>query len=307
MSGVDLLVNSVLALITFSLGLTLTRHDFSTILMNPRAMAVGLFSQIVLLPLVAVFILGYCDFDPVYKLGFFIIAICPGGVSSNLVSFMMHGNVALSISMTVVNSILALFTIPLLANLGLNYYLSTSGESITLPFWDTFFAIFLVTVLPAIIGVFLRAVYKEAAKKMQPVLRYLLPLLLFLIFAIKIFADKESGGTKLSSEEFAMMLPAGILLNFGSMLLGYLMGTAMLIRFRNRITIIIEVGLQNTAMALLVAGVLLDNSEMEKPALVYATFSFFSTFILTWCFKYLYFLFRKWQKKSRELKNPTPN
>lgn len=300
MSGVDLLVNSVLALITFSLGLTLTRHDFTTILMNPKAMAVGLFSQIILLPLVAMFILGYCQFDPVYKLGFFIIAICPGGVSSNLVSFMMHGNVALSISMTVVNSILALFTIPLFTNFGLNYYLNSTGESIQLPFWDTFFAIFLVTVLPAIVGVLLRAVYKDGAKKIQPVLRYLLPVLLFSIFAIKIFADKESGGTKLSSEEFANMLPAGLLLNFGAMLLGYLVGSALLIRFRNRITIIIEVGLQNTAMALLVAGVILDNSEMEKPALVYATFSFFSTFILTWSFKYAYFVFRKWQKRNKE-------
>lgn len=299
LTTIDILINLVLALITFSLGITLTRHDFSVLFHNPKSMGIGLFSQLVLLPFAAYWIMSYSNLDPVYKVGFFIIAICPGGVSSNLLSFMMNGNVALSISMTVFNSIITLFTIPFLTNIALEHYIGQEWTSIKLPFWKTFFSIFLVTVFPAGIGIFLRFKFRNIAKKVQPILRYVLPVLLLLIFSVKIFADKSSGGTKLSFDEFLEMFPAGILLNIAGMLLGYIVGSLFLVNFRNRLTIIVEVGLQNTAMALLIAGILLDNHEMEKPALVYAIFSFFSTLAITWLFKFFFFKWKKWVKRER--------
>jgi BASS family bile acid:Na+ symporter len=294
----DILVNLVLALITFSLGLTLTRQNFTNLWLNPKAIGVGLFSQIVILPLIAIVILSYFNIDPVLKVGFIVIAICPGGSTSNLLSFMMKGNVALSLSLTVINSVITLFTIPFLTNLALDYYV---GQNIRfrLPFWSTFGSIFLVTILPAMFGVLMRARFKEAAKKIQPILHYVLPAMLFLVFALKIFGSEESGGVKLSRESYVEMLPIALSLNIISMALGFLIGTILLVRFKNRLTILIEIGVQNTAMALLVTGVLMEQSEMEKPALVYATFTFFSTLLVAWIFKTLFLFWKKTLKNSK--------
>src|SRR5690606_22174214 len=149
---IDILINLVLALITFSLGLTLTKRDFHNIMLNPKALTVGLLSQIIILPLVVWGLLFFYPFSPEIKVGFIIIAICPGGVTSNLVSFLLKGNVALSISLTVINSIITLLTIPFLTNLALNYYMGETS-AFGLPYFHTMISIFLVTLLPATIGV----------------------------------------------------------------------------------------------------------------------------------------------------------
>jgi bile acid:Na+ symporter, BASS family len=288
---IDILINLVLALITFSLGLTLTKRDFHNIMLNPKALTVGLLSQIIVLPLVVWGLLFFYPFSPETKVGFIIIAICPGGVTSNLVSFLLKGNVALSISLTVINSIITLLTIPFLTNIALSYYL---GETSTfgLPYFHTMISIFLVTILPATIGVMVRAKFKGFAKAIKPFLKYLLPVLLTLIFAIKIFGDAEDGGTELTNEQFFDLAPAGLVMNATTILLGFLIGTIFLVKFKNRITIMIEVGLQNTALALLIAGVLIKNPEMEKPALVYAIITFLSTFLISYGVKWLFFNFK---------------
>ncbi|MCZ2129761.1 MAG: hypothetical protein LC109_05775 [Bacteroidia bacterium] len=297
--NIDTLVNVTLALITFSLGLTLTKQNFANLLVNPKSLTIGLFSQIILLPMAAVLIMYFTDISPVLKVGFFIIAICPSGISSNLLSFLMNGNTALSISMTVFNAIITLITVPVFTNLALDFFLHEHAVAFKLQFWDTFLIIFFVTVLPTIIGVMVRAKFKTIAKRAKPILRYILPILLLFIFSVKILADKESGGTKISSEEFLLMLLPGLLINFVGMLFGFIVGALVNVNFRNRLTILIEVGLQNTAMALLIAGTLINNTDMEKPALVYASFSFFSTFVFAWLFKYMYYSWKKWMKRIR--------
>lgn len=299
--NIDILVNVTLALITFSLGITLTKHEFSNLFLNPKSLTIGLFSQIILLPLSAVLIMQFSDLDPVLKVGFFIITICPSGISSNLLSFLMNGNTALSISMSVFNAVITLITVPIFTNLALDFFMHENAIKFRLPFWETFLTIFFITVLPTIIGVMVRAKFKNIAKRARPILRYILPLLLFFIFSVKIFANKDIGGTKLEGSEFLYMMAPGLLINFVGMFFGYIAGSLVNVNFRNRLTILIEVGLQNTAMALLIAGTLLDSSEMEKPALVYAAFSFFSTFGFAWMFKYSYYRWKKWLKK---LKSP---
>jgi BASS family bile acid:Na+ symporter len=295
----DILINLVLALITFSLGLTLTHLEFKNLWLNPRALVVGLCSQLILLPILAMLIIGFYNLPPEFAVGFFIISICPGGVSSNMVSYFLNGNVALSMSLTVINSIITLFSIPLLANIAIGFLDGANRtSSFTLPFWETFWSIFLVTILPATLGVITRAFFKQATKSIRPLLRYVLPVLLMSIFIIKIFADKEAGGVELTSSEYIEILPASLMLNLFGMLTGLFVGTLMLVKFKNRITVIVEIGLQNTTLALLITGVIMDNPQLEKPALVYATFSFFSTLILGWMFKYVFFKWRKWLKKE---------
>ncbi|MBC7425544.1 MAG: bile acid:sodium symporter family protein [Bacteroidia bacterium] len=263
-----------------SLGLSLTKKDFSNIFAQPRSFAIGLFSQMILLPFVAFLLMVATDFSPETKVGFIIITLCPGGVTSNLVSFLLKGNVALSISLTIINGILCLFTIPLLVNFTLHYFMNETKDIGFL--LNILVHLALVTIIPAIIGVIIKDKLPKIAEKIEPVLKYILPAMLFLIFMIKFFADESNGGTGLKTSEIWAQAPYVLFLNFAGMFLGFVLGIIFRINFRNKITIIVEVGLHNTALALLICGNLLKNADMQKPAIVYAMFTFFSTLIFAW-------------------------
>lgn len=284
--NIDFLIDAVLAFITMSLGLNLSRSDFSNIISFPGSLTIGLIAQMVLLPLIALLLMLTANLNPEVKVGFIIISLCPGGVTSNLVSFMLKGNVALSISLTVVNGILCMFTLPFLVNLSLDYFVNQTMQ-IELPVLKTIRHIALVTIVPAAIGMLIKSRLPRLADGIRPVLKYLLPALLLLIFGIKFFAPAEKGGVRLSNAELWEQAYWVLALNFLSMLLGYILGLLSKIELRNRLTIIIEVGLQNTALALLVAGNILNNAEMQKPAMVYAVFTFFSTLLFAWMFRYV--------------------
>lgn len=105
---INLLLNLVLALIMFGLGLSLRKIDFQLLFEQPRILAIGLFTQMVLLPLFAILLVAFFDLSPAFKLGVLILSVCPGGVTSNLVSYFAKGNVALSVSLTVSNAIITL-------------------------------------------------------------------------------------------------------------------------------------------------------------------------------------------------------
>ncbi len=283
MAGIDIniLLNIILGLIMFGLGLSLSPKDFKNLFNQPRALAVGLFSQMVLLPIVAWFIAGWAPVNNELKVGIMILSVCPGGITSNLVSYFVKGNVALAISLTVCNAFLSLFTIPILVNLFLEHFMQ-SGHIIALPFWRTMFDIFIITILPAALGVAFNFKFHGLAHRAEKYLNYVLPVLLMLVFAFKFLAGSDQGGTGMQCSEILHLAPWVILLNIASMLLGFLIGLLFRLNFKNRITISVEVGLHNTALALLIAGEKLANHSMEKPALVYALFSFFITFIIAW-------------------------
>jgi bile acid:Na+ symporter, BASS family len=282
--NLDFLIDLVLAFITMSLGLNLRRKDFQKLFYNPKSLTIGLIAQMMFLPLIAFILMEFSDYSPEIKVGFLIIALCPGGVTSNLVSFLLKGNIALSISLTVINGLLCMFTIPLLTNWSLSYFIGNEAD-ISLPVFSTIQHIALVTVLPATIGVFIRGRLPELAMRIIPILKYLLPALLFVIFTVKIFAPADKGGILLTKDEIINQGYWVLMLNFFSMIFGYILGLFFKIDFKNKITIIVEVGLQNTALALLIAGNILKNTEMQKPAMVYAIFTFFSTLLFGWLIK----------------------
>ncbi len=284
-ANIDHLIDLVLALITMSLGLNLTKKDFTNILVSPGSLSIGLVSQMILHPLSALALMLLSDFSPEVKVGFIIISLCPGGVTSNLISFLLKGNVALSISLTVVNGLLCMITLPILVNVTLDLFIHKTTV-IELPLLNTILHIALVTVVPAIVGVMIRGRLPQIAEKMRPVLSYLLPALLLLIFSIKIFAPVDQGGIHLSQQELWKMGIWVLYLNLAGMVLGFLLGSAFRTSLQNKVTIMVEVGLQNTALALLIAGNILKNNEMQKPAMVYAILTFFSTLVFAWIIKY---------------------
>jgi len=299
---INVLLNLVLALIMFGLGLSLRKLDFEQLVEQPRVLGIGLFTQMVMLPLFAVVLVTLFNLPPAFKVGVLILSICPGGVTSNLVSYFAKGNVALSVSLTVTNAILTLFTIPIMVNVFLDVFYNKGQEAIELPFLDTVFSIFLVTILPAVLGMIVRYKLGKKIMQLQKIVNILFPILLLLVFVIKFLAGKSSGGTAISVDEIIELTPIVIALNAGAFLLGHMVAAIFGMSFRNATTIAIEIGLHNTALALLVASEILGNPEMEKPALVYALYSFLLTFGLSVGLLRVR-LYRLRNRKSEEVEN----
>ncbi len=263
-----------LAIITMGMGLSITFSDFRRIFRYPKAMLIGLSSQLLLLPVIAFAISSLANIDPVYKVGLMIIAACPGGAASNLVTYILAGNVALSISMTVINNLITLITIPLIVGLSLDFFIGNHTD-ITLPVLNTILNIFLITILPAVTGVFMRRYLKGIADNLQKPLQYALPILLMLVYLGVLFVDKGNETTNM--RDFLFLFPIAILLNILSMLAGWLIARFSKLNKKNQFTITVEVGLQNSALAIFVAATLLNNNAMAIVAVVYGSFSFFTT------------------------------
>lgn len=283
-SNIDALINIVLAFITASLGLNLSSADFRKIFEFPATLTLGLIAQMVLLPLSAFVLMSYANLSPEIKVGFMIISLCPGGVTSNLVNYLLKGNLALSISLTVFNGILCMFSLPVLTNLSM-YYFMHDTQDISLPVFNTILHIGLITAIPAAAGMYIREKFPNIAASLRPILKYLLPALLILIFAVKFFASEENGGIRFTTEERKDLAYWVLLLNFVGMSIGYLFTRLFKAELRDRITVMVEVGLQNTALALFIAGTVLQNIEMQKPALIYIIYTFASTMFIAWVYR----------------------
>ncbi len=269
-----------LAIITFGLGLSITFKDIRNVIYLPGNIGVGLFSQLIILPIIAFSIALVTGLSEELAVGLILISICPGGATSNLVTYMIRGNVALSVSMTVVNSLITVFTIPLIALLALNVFMDQSTR-IELSFIESVLNIIKLTVLPATTGILIRRYFEKLSLRLEEPLRFILPILLLLVFSGVLFLENGEGGVSIT--EFFRILPYTLALNLIAMSAGFYIPGIFGIRKRNQATIAVEVGLQNSTLAIFVAGSLLNNYTIAMVAVVYGSFSFFTT----WGFGYL--------------------
>ena len=281
----DVFLPIALAIITLGMGLSLTNQDFRNIFSQPKALIIGLCSQMILLPVIAYFIARFVHIDPLFKVGLMVIAACPGGATSNLVTYMLRGNVALSISMTALNSLITLITIPVVVTLSLEAFLHQGADNIHLDVFDTVLKVFLITILPAYTGTRIRKWRPLFAGKLESPLRIILPFLLLVIYAGVIFIDQGAGST--ARTEFIAIMPYALLLNVVAMLSGFFVARIFRLQVKNQFTISIEVGLQNSGLAIVVAVTLLDSHSIGLVPVVYGSFSFFSTLLFGWFVKRL--------------------
>jgi len=273
-----------LGIITLGMGLSLTEKDFRNIFTHPRAVITGLISQMLLLPLIAFFIAGISHIDPLYKVGLMIIASCPGGATSNLVTYILRGNVALSISMTAINSVITLITIPLVVSLSLGFFMHQDA-SIRLNVGETMLNVFLITLLPAYAGTRIRKWKPKLADGLEKPLKIILPLLLALIYTGVVFIEREGEPTSIA--DFIAIFPYTLALHLAAMATGLLVARLAGLRLRDRFTIVIEVGLQNSALAIFVATTLLKSQSMSLVPVIYGAFTFFTTLFFGWVVKKL--------------------
>ena len=259
------IVLPILTLLMFDLGLVLRFEDFGKVFRNPWPIAVALFGQLILLPLIALGLAYLFNLPPVFFIGLVLIACCPGGSSSNVFSRLAKGDVALSVTLTAISSVITLFTIPFIMSLATRLV----GESvgITLPVGNLIKQNLVLMLLPVLLGIGLHYAWPRAAEKTDRVLsRLAFPLLLVLITVLYIQHHRtilENIGV------LGLCVTALILLAIGcSSLLSRLVKND----FRQRRTVIIEVGMQNAAQAIAIASspLIFANEEMAIPAILYS-------------------------------------
>jgi BASS family bile acid:Na+ symporter len=275
-SFVDFIMPFAIALIMLGIGLELKFEDFKRVFSQPKAVITGIASQMVLMPLIALGLIYYWPIEPEYKVGLMLLSACPGGTASNLVTKLLGGRVALSISMTAFNSFLILFTIPAILQLSFNLFLG-SEQSIDLSFWETTAQVFYTVIIPAAIGVL---VNEFAAKKytdpLKKPLKWILPIILMIALLAVIFLDQDN--KKIHYLDHLNLLIPLLIFNVITMLFGYRLGKLFRLRHDANYTIAIEMGLQNSVLALFIANQLVENSAFSTMAILYSSFSFISTF-----------------------------
>lgn len=278
---IDFIISLVLALIMFTIGSSLKPGQFWQIAKRPKSVALGLILQMLFLPLIVFALVGIFPIPPEFQVGLMILAFCPGGTTANLVSFLVKADVALSIYLTSINSFLILITVPTLTYLSLQHF-TGKGVSIELPIGDTIIHVIVVILLPVIIGVQIRKYLPGIIEVLQKPLKYISVILLITVFAIKFLAPSSQGGSGISWMEVKDLLPLTLFIHLLVMFLSYYLAKGFLSDHNACVTIGIEVGLQNTTLALFITSSIIGNEHMAKPALVYALFSFFTTFIYAW-------------------------
>ena len=259
------IVLPILTLLMFDLGLTLRPSDFVLIAKRPRAVFVGLFGQLVLLPLVSFAVASFFSLPPIFFIGVMLIACCPGGSSSNIFSKLAKGDVALSVSLTALSSVITLFTVPVIMQ-WVTVYVGAS-QGIQLPVVNLLMQNVFTMLAPIVLGILCRKYYSNVAMKIDRVLsKIAFPALMLLagIFFVQHYDTITTHFSVLGMCVGLLLLTAVTLSGVGS--------RCMRINNKERRTIVIEVGMQNAAQAIAVASspFVFNDGRIAIPAIIYA-------------------------------------
>ncbi len=260
-----------LAIIMFGLGLSLSIQDFKRIFNTPKAIIIGSLTQLVLLPILGFGIASLMlAGNPELAIGLIILAMCPGGPTSNLLTHLGNGDTALCISLTAISSIVKIFTIPLMVNIAIQNYMGTNNV-LQLDVVSSIIKIVSITIIPAAIGMFIKSISPSFADKSQKPVKIMSAIFLVLIILAAILKEKQN-----IVEFFTIAGPAALLLNLSGMTLGYFIPKIFKLPTNQQVTISIETSIQNGTLAIAIASspLMLNNSTMAIPAAVYSIIMF---------------------------------
>ncbi len=251
-----------LALVMFGLGLTLTVADFARVLRYPKAAAVALVCQMVLLPLVCLGLIYLFRLEGAVAAGMVLLAASPGGPSANLFSHVAGGNVALNITLTAVNSVLTVFTLPLWV--GLAYTLFLDGDAGIGLRPDKFAQVFAIMLVPVALGMFVRHRFPGWAQRARGTVKVASIVVLALVVLAAVARDFRTLTAHIGALSAVCLLLAAI-----GLALGYLIPRLLRIPDDQAIAAGMEIGIHNGALAIAVATSVLHNSAMAVPPAVY--------------------------------------
>ena len=257
-----------LAVIMFGMGLSLRIEDFKRILIYPKAVGIGLLNQLVFLPIIAFGIANLFELPAELAVGLMILAVCPGGATSNLITHLAKGDAALSITLTAFSSVITVFTIPFLVNYSIGYFIP-GGEAQQLEVVGTVVSVLVITIIPVILGMLVFAKLPKLAAKLDLPFRRISAIFFVIIVVAAVLKEKEN-----LVRYFVEAGPAALALNVATLALSF--GTARLFKlpFRQGLTIAIESGIQNGTLGITIAATLLMNSVMTIPSAIYSLIMF---------------------------------
>jgi len=257
-----------LAVVMLGMGLTLVPEDFQRVTRYPKAVAVGLVSQLLFLPIISFLVAALVPMQPEIAVGLMVLALCPGGPSSNMITYLAKGDVALSVTLTALSSIITVFTIPIFTNLSLQYFMGQNA-AISLPVGQTMLQIFAIALLPIGLGMSIRQKFPDLARRLEKVANRLAIGFLALIILALVIREWNRIPTFIAQVGIGV-----VLLNTISMAVGFGLGKLLKLQFAQRICIAIEVGIQNATLAIAITAGLLNNADMAVPAAIYSLFAY---------------------------------
>lgn len=249
----DLLLPVALGVIMFGLGLSLTLDDFKRVARYPLAVSFGLLLQVVILPFAAFAIAVALKLSPNHAIGLMLLAASPGGATANIYSHLAKGDVALNITLTAVNSILCLISLPIVLNLSLDYFLG-AGQYVPPPL-RKIIEVGAIILVPVVMGMFVRSRSEAFAQKAEKPIKLFSVLILGILILAAIWLERRT----LLDSIIAVGL-ACILFNLVSMASGYFLPRALNLPDRQATAIAMEIGVHNTALAIYIALNVLNNS-----------------------------------------------
>lgn len=266
-----------LAIIMLGMGMTLVPADFTRIIKYPKAILIGLINQLVFLPIIGFSLAIAFNLNPIMAVGLMILATCPGGPTSNLITQVCKGNIALSVTLTAIASIVSILTIPFILSHALEYFGTDTNVTIKLPILDTILQIMVITVIPISIGMLIRRFKTNFAKRLEKPMRISSTVIFILVFLAVLAANFNIIGKAMKEVGLVTLL-----LNIITMGLGYLTARLFKLNLKSAISITVESGIQNGTLAFVIATSILNNVEMGIPTGAYAIWMFTTGGILMW-------------------------
>lgn len=263
----NLLLPLALGIIMLGLGLGLAGEDFRRVARYPRAVLVGLGLQTLLLPWVAFALALGFGLSPELAVGLMLLAASPGGATANIYSHLARGDVALNITLTAINSVLCLLTLPLILNLSLEHFLG-AGQYVPPP-TKKVIEVAVIIVLPVLLGMLVRAKAPAFAARAEKPFRLLSVLVLALLIVAALGKEWHTLAASLAAVGLACLL-----FNLASMVVGYAAPLALRLPRRQATAIAMEIGIHNGTLAIFIALNVLGNATMSIPAAVYSLLMF---------------------------------
>ena len=260
-----------LGIIMFGLGLSLTVGDFARVLKQPKAVMVALLCQLILLPAICFGLVLAFQLPPVLAVGMLMLAASPGGTTANLYSDLFRGDVALNISLTAVNSVISVITLPLITNFAINYF-DPFDDELGLQ-WAKVLEVFAIVLVPVAIGMVVRRFWPAFARGMDKPVR-----IASVIILVVVIAGAVASNWDLLVENFARLSLITIVFCLISLTVGYFVPRLLKVGKRQAIAASFEIGIHNATLAIVIAQTVLNSVELSRPAAVYGVLMFFIAF-----------------------------
>jgi len=259
---------AALALVMFGLGLTLTVGDFTRVLRFPAAALVALICQVVLLPVICLGLVLAFGLQGALAVGMMLLAASPGGTSANLFSHLAGGDVALNVTLTAINSVLAVLTLPLVVGLSMAGFMGDEASIGLQP--GKFLQVFAIVLIPVAVGMWVRHRFTGWADRMRGTVKIASVVVLVLVIAAALAQEFQTFLDNVGS-----LGPVALLLSALSLTIGYYAPRLFRVTRRQAIASAMEIGIHNATLAIAIAVTVLENETMAVPAAMYGILMFF--------------------------------